>query len=122
MTQGKSVIFDSPCFYTDLLESGLELSRHFGATYLYIECVLNDLDELDRRLRSRTRHPSQVAGVRGEPTVGSGKTRVDEEVFLDWMKNMKRPERDYLVLDTSESIETVTQAVIAYVTSRINEE
>jgi predicted kinase len=120
LMQGKSVIFDSPCFYDSLLESGMQLARRFGAAYLYIECVLNDLEQLDRRLRSRPRHPSQVAGVQGQPTPASGEVLVNEQVFLEWMRGMKRPAGDYLVLDTSDDIEAVTQAAVAYVFSRIH--
>ena len=67
LAQGHSVIFDSPCFYDNLLRRGQQLAKTFGATYRYIECVLEDLDELDRRLQTRPRHRSQVTGVRTSP-------------------------------------------------------
>jgi predicted kinase len=52
LTQGYSVIFDSPCLYIELLERGQRVAREVGAHYRYIECVVADLDELDRRLRT----------------------------------------------------------------------
>ena len=119
LAQRKSVIFDSPCFYTELLGNGIALAERFGAVYLYIECVLNDLDELDRRLRSRRSRISQLSGVRKRPAAGSEKALADEQVFLEWMKDMKQPGGDYLVLDTSASVEDITQNAIAYVISRI---
>ena len=117
LRQGHSVIFDSPCLYRDLLERGRELARAAGATYRYIECVLDDLDELDRRLRARPRLPSQLAGVRGPPTAGSGKARVDEAIFRDWIANMQRPDSGGLVLDATRSPEECLAAALAYVTT-----
>ena len=72
LQQGHSVIFDSPCFYTELLHRGQTLAADYGADYRYIACVLQDLDELDRRLQTRVRQPSQVAGVYTPPTPGWG--------------------------------------------------
>jgi predicted kinase len=115
LKQHHSVIFDSPCFYENLLERGQRLAEEFDAEYRYVECVLEDLDELDRRLRTRPRLPSQVAGVRVPPTDGSGKTRIDDEIFRDWIANMKRPQGDYLVLDTSRPLEVCIKEAITYV-------
>ena len=117
LRQGHSVIFDSPCLYRDLLEHGQDLAREIGATYRYIECVVNDLDELDRRLRARPRLPSQLAGVRSPPTAGSGKAHVDEAVFRDWLANMQRPASDYLVLDTTRPLHQCLEAAISYVSA-----
>jgi predicted kinase len=115
--QGHSVVFDSPCFYVELLERGQRLARELGAYYRYIECVVADLDELDRRLRMRPRLPSQVAGVWGLPAKGSGKAHVGEEVFRDWMANMKRPAVGYLALDTTRSLDVCIEEAIAYIMS-----
>ena len=114
LQQGHSVIFDSPCFYEELLERGQRLAEEYNATYRYIECVLHDLDELDRRLRLRQRMPSQVAGVYGPPTTGSGKTTSGEVLFPDWIANMKRPQSTYLTLDTSLPCEECIAAALAY--------
>ena len=115
MGQGHSVIFASPCFYTELLERGQRLAREVGACYRYIECVVADLDELDRRLRTRPRLPSQVAGVQVLPTEGSGKAQAGEDVFRDWIANMKRPAAGYLVLDTTRSLDVCIEEAIAYI-------
>jgi predicted kinase len=112
--QGHSIIFDSPCFYVDLLERGQRLAREAHARYFYIECVVDDIQELDRRLRARPRQPSQVAGVRAQPAVGSGKVHIDEAVFRDWIANMKRPEGKYLVLDTTRPIEACVEEAMNY--------
>jgi predicted kinase len=114
LRQGHSVIHDSPCFYSDLLERGRRLAREANARYFYIECVIDDLDELDRRLRTRSRLQSQVAGVWAKPTYGSGKARIDEAVFRDWIANMKRPGKGYLVLDTSHPLNACIEKAMAY--------
>src|SRR6186713_2757617 len=45
LQQGHSVIFDSPCFYEELLARGQRLAAEMGALYRYIECRIDDLDE-----------------------------------------------------------------------------
>jgi predicted kinase len=115
LQQGFSVIFDSPCFYVELLERGQRLAQEAGAVYRYVECQLGDLDELDRRLRTRPRLPSQLAGIRVPPTKGSGKTEIGDEVFRDWIANMKRPAGGYLVLDTTRPLEECLDAALAYI-------
>ena len=67
LRQGYSAIFDSPCFYVELLERGQQLAQEAGARYRYVECAVTDLEVLDRRLRMRPRMPSQVAGVWAPP-------------------------------------------------------
>ena len=114
VSQGHSVIFDSPCLYTEQLEFGMNLARETGIRYLYIECVTENLDEIDRRLKSRPNHRSQLTSVRDKPSAGSGKPVVNDQLFLDWMQNMKRPD-DYLALDTSQQIEEYTPIAINYV-------
>jgi predicted kinase len=117
LQQGYSVIFDSPCFYEELLERGQLLAREAHAEYRYIECVVADLDELDRRLRTRPRLPSQLAGVWAPPTAGSGKTYISDDVFRDWIANMKRPAIDYLTLDTTQSLDMCVDVAVAYITT-----
>lgn len=114
LQQGHSVIFDSPCFYDELLERGERLAEAYGAAYRYIECVLQDLCELDRRLRTRQRMPSQVAGIYAQPTTGSGKRASGEALFQDWIANMKRPQGAFLTLDTSLPCEECIMAALAY--------
>lgn len=118
LSQGHSVIFDSPCYFKELLERGQRLAREAGATYLYVECVVEDLDELDRRLRARPRLPSQVAGVYSPITEASGKTRSGDQVFREWIMNMKRPDHNYLVLDTTRPLDLCVEQVMEYIGRR----
>jgi hypothetical protein len=59
--------------------------------------------------------PSQLAGVRIAPTEGSGKAQSGDDMFRNWSANMKRPNTDYLVLDTTRPVEVCVEAAIAYV-------
>ncbi len=114
LEQGFNVIFDSPCLYRELLEHGQQLAEEVGAAYRYIECVVSDLDELDRRLRARQRLRSPLAGVRVPPSAGSGKARVDD-VFREWAADMKRPDGAYLTLDTSRPVQACVDEAISYI-------
>jgi predicted kinase len=115
LLQGCNVIFDSPCYYQELLEKGQQLAQAVGAVYLYLECRVEDLNELDRRLRTRTRHPSQVAGVSFPLTDSSGKTQTSNEIFSEWIENMKRPDSGYLVLDTMRPLEVCIAEAMRYI-------
>jgi predicted kinase len=115
LRQGCHVIFDSPCYYQELLERGQQLAQAAGATYLYIECLVEDLDELNRRLQTRSRHRSQVAGVYLLPPNGSGETGPGKELFQEWIANMKRPKSDYLVLDTTRPFAECLEEAMKYI-------
>lgn len=115
LQQRQSVIFDSPCFYEELLQRGERLAQETGAAYRYIECRAEDLDELDRRLRTRVRMPSQLAGVYAAPTPGSGKSQTGAEYFRYQIANMKRPTSAYLTLDMLRPLPICLAEAIAYV-------
>lgn len=55
LSQGHCVIFDSPCFYQEMLEKGQGLSKKHQANYKYIECYLDDYIEINKRLKTRQR-------------------------------------------------------------------
>lgn len=113
--QGFSVIFDSPCFYEELLERGQRLAREANAPYFYIECVLKDLVELDRRLKGRPSQRSQVRGLNESPVDVVEGRPVNEALFRNWIAHMKRPQSNYLVLNTDRPLEICVQEALAYV-------
>jgi predicted kinase len=115
LQQGFHVIFDSLCYYQELLDRGQQLAQAAGATFLYIECLVEDLDELDRRPQARSRHHSQVAGVYSSPPGSSGETGPGKEVFQEWIANMKRPKSDYLVLDTTRPFADSLEKAMKYI-------
>lgn len=59
LEQEHSVILDSPCLYDGMVEKGIGLYRKYGATYKYIECYLNNIEEINRRLQTREYKISQ---------------------------------------------------------------
>ena len=62
LRQGHRVVIDSPCFYDELLDCGQSIAARAGVAYRYIECVTDDLEVLDRRLRA---HPRRAGTGRG---------------------------------------------------------
>lgn len=113
--QGLSVVLDSPCFYQQLLDEGLRLARETGACYRYVECVTEDLAEISRRLRSRTPLRSQRADLGlASADLAGGETVSGEELFREWMRNMKRPPHSYLRVDTSCPLADYLPEVLAF--------
>ena len=112
---GVGVVLDSPCFYQELLDAGLRLAEETGACYRYVECVTEDLAELSRRLRGRAPLRSQRVdlGVASADLAG-GETVPGEELFRDWIRNMKRPPHSYLRVDTSRPLADCLPAVFAF--------
>jgi predicted kinase len=107
LEQGHTVIIDSPCFYRELLDNGEAIAQRRDARYLYIECRLDDLDEIDRRLRSRSPRRSQRSSVDGPPPDANvDPERSGRELFQAWIDGMQRPATDFLVLDTSRELTT----------------
>lgn len=114
LQQGHTVIFDSPCFYAELLENGRQMAKRAGAAYGYIECVVSDLAVLDARLRARQKMPSQVTAVYQTITDGNGKQWSGEKLFQEWIAHMKRPQTNFLTLDTTQPIDICLQKAMAY--------
>jgi predicted kinase len=116
LRQGFNVILDSPCFYDELLARGQQIAREAKSQYLYIECIVENLNELDLRLRNRNRRSSQVAGIQRSAEESMGDERfIEARVFEDWVANMKRPAREYLRLDTSQPLETSIDQAMQYI-------
>ncbi|MDF2963764.1 MAG: zeta toxin family protein, partial [Paenibacillus sp.] len=63
LSQGHKVIHDSPCFYSEMVDKGLGLSEKHHAKYKYVECYLNDVAEINNRLKQRDRMISQIQQV-----------------------------------------------------------
>lgn len=115
LSQGHSVVIDSPCFYDQLLQKGQEIAAGAGAEYKYIECMVGDLALVESRLRGRVTMRSQRIGMSTPPIDSLGDGEVDgEALFTDWRANMKRPDSDYLTLDTSKPLADCLAAVTEY--------
>jgi predicted kinase len=63
--QGRNVIVDSPCQYTEILERGTALAEKSNYEYKYVWCRVKseDVEMLDQRIRSRAPMRSQRTGV-----------------------------------------------------------
>lgn len=60
LSQGNNVIFDSPCLYEEMIEKGTGLAKKYNVKYKYVECYLDDSNEINARLKSRERMISQI--------------------------------------------------------------
>lgn len=114
--RGHNIVIDSPCLYSDLLSFGQQLALETGARYCYIECRLDDLEELTRRIRQRTSMPSQnkngpLDDELIEHREEQGKNAKD--LFLNWAESMKRPDQ-YLVLDSTETVDKNLRFALNY--------
>jgi predicted kinase len=104
LSQGHSVVFDSPCFYDKMLEKGTELSRKYNVSYKYVECFLDDYTQINYRLRNRDGMISQF-------------NEVNEEMFNYGIHNSKKPdEQKCLTVDTKQPLESYIHEVIKYLT------
>ncbi|KAI1266018.1 hypothetical protein F5Y18DRAFT_35159 [Xylariaceae sp. FL1019] len=116
LAQGRTVIIDSVCNYDEVIERGTALAAAQGCEYRYVECQGNDIEILDRRLRSRTSLSSQRTGV-NEPPLGSTTTsgstmsvetsRCADELdgsalFKKWM-NPRRPDSGVIAVDATRN-------------------
>lgn len=106
--QGHNVILDSPCLYGEMIEKGLTLTRKHQALYKHVECLLDDFDEVNRRLAAREALRSQISQV-------ASKTQ-----FRDILDQCKRPEDvACLQVDTSQPMESYIDTVCKYVQSTV---
>ncbi|HDR4725787.1 AAA family ATPase [Bacillus cereus group sp. Sample62] len=104
LEQGHSVILDSPCLYEGMVEKGMKLSNKHGVKYKYIEGYLNNMEEINNRLRTRKRMVSQIG-------------KVDSEVaFKKWLDGSKRPlNSEYLIVDSGKPLERYAQKMMDYI-------
>ncbi|KAI1171550.1 P-loop containing nucleoside triphosphate hydrolase protein [Nemania sp. FL0916] len=115
MKQGFSVIIDSTCNYAEVLARGSALAAQGGYEYWYVECKVQDLDLLDRRLGSRDSKASQRTSVDRHP-VAAQHTRAGEDpraLFVKWIENPCRPSYDNaIVVDATEHPETLRDQIL----------
>lgn len=117
LAQGLGVIIDSPCFYDELLAAGQALAAKHGVPYRYVECVTNDLNLLDTRLRSRPALRSQRLSVDGPPIdLDPDRERTGSDLFADAIAHMKRPDT-YLQLDTTKPLDECVAEALAFLDS-----
>ncbi|KAH8159744.1 hypothetical protein CIB48_g8499 [Xylaria polymorpha] len=115
--QGRSVIIDSVCNYDEVLDRGTALGEKYGCTYRYVECRVEDMDLLDRRLRDRTPLRSQRTGVYEPPldSLANGMRASVEgaALFEKWM-NPRRPDDAavHIAVDSTRPLEECLVAIL----------
>jgi predicted kinase len=98
----KSVIIDTPCFYEETVENGIKIAKEYRAKYKYIECRLEDFDEISNRLRTRQSSISQINSA-------------EKEQFFSAIDKSKKPANyKHLSIDSSVPIESNIRCVLAY--------
>ncbi|WP_274310120.1 AAA family ATPase [Solibacillus daqui] len=104
LAQGRSVILDSPCLYSEIIERGTAISRKYEAKYKYIECYLDDFFEINCRLTSRQKRLSQISEVKSV------------EVFHNALKHCKKPlNNDFLTVNSKEPLNSYINQVMEYI-------
>ncbi|KAI8948911.1 hypothetical protein F4801DRAFT_433644 [Xylaria longipes] len=115
--QGRSVVVDSVCNYEEVLDRGTALAEKYGYTYRYVECRVEDLDLLDRRLHDRIPLRSQRTGVHepppDSPDNGTGASVDGATLFGKWM-NPRRPDdaAALITVDSTHGPEKCLEAVM----------
>ncbi|CAM5215292.1 putative kinase OS=Ureibacillus acetophenoni OX=614649 GN=SAMN05877842_11372 PE=4 SV=1 [Ureibacillus acetophenoni] len=104
LSQGQKVIFDSPCLYEEMITKGTALAKKYHAPYKYVECYLNDFNEINLRLKNRESKISQIKEVKSI------------EGFRFTIENSKKPpQHKCLVVDTSKPLDSYIQEVLEYI-------
>lgn len=103
LSQNHRVIFDSPCLYVEMVQNGTNLASKYNVKYKYVECILNNFDAINYRLKNRERKVSQIKEVKSI------------EDFRYTIENSKKPEKHKcLIVDTSKSLDSYIQEVLNY--------
>lgn len=104
LSQGQNVIFDSPCLYQEMVDKGIDLSKKYNAKYKYVECYLNDFEEVNNRLRNRVRMVSQIKEISSK------------ETFKSTIENSKKPiGYKCIVIDTGKPLKSYIDKVVNYI-------
>ena len=108
LEQGLAVIVDSTCNFQEVVDRGSALAGRHGCVYWYVECYVEDIDLLDRRLRARVPMRSQRAGV-SEPPAAAARSaaRAGEDsraLFRRWISEPCRPRSNVIVVDAGGSL------------------
>ncbi|MFJ8261453.1 AAA family ATPase [Rummeliibacillus sp. NPDC094406] len=104
LSQGRSVILDSPCLYEEQVEKGVELALRFNVKYKYIECYIDDYNLINDRLAKRERLISQIPQIHSK------------EAFEYTIQNGEKPENlEILKIDTNQTLSNYFPLVIEYI-------
>ncbi len=99
--QGYSVVADGPAGWPIIEQKGKGVARATGAAYRMIECVVEDAEEVSRRLATRKGLPTQPRSR------------------FDWNSRpgAAEPSSDRLVLDGRRPVRDLAREAVAYIRS-----
>jgi predicted kinase len=112
--QGRSVIIDSTCNFRETLDQGMTLAKSYDYEYKYVECRVNDMDLLDRRLGSRVPMRSQRTGIVLPPSDANRSATHDQyhAQFKKWIENPCRPAEGAIIVDSTSNQEDCLEHVL----------
>lgn len=106
LSLGHEVIYDCPCLYEEMISNGTMLAEKYKVNYKYVECYLNDMQEINKRLKNRERKISQIERVSSE------------KEFLQTVTGSKRsPNHKCYIVDSSQPPESYLEDVMHYLNS-----
>jgi predicted kinase len=108
LDQGRHVVLDTTSHYPDIPERSALLAADAGARFRFIECTLQDTQELKRRLTTRPRRSSQMGQFDVTPR---GSTA--EKVGVHRWKTYG-PSDGWLVLDLAAPLEDYLRVALNY--------
>lgn len=91
LSKGISVIIDTPCFYQETVDKGVELCNKNGSSYKYLECIVDEYEEIERRLGSRKRLATQIEST------------TEERYYSVYNKSVKPQEHEILTINTTSA-------------------
>ncbi|GAA3138961.1 putative kinase [Kribbella aluminosa] len=114
LVQGRDVVMDSPCFWPRIVNEGIAIAEENGAAYRYVECRVQDLQQLDERLRRRPRLRTHRPSLNQPPADAGGEPVDGEALVREWMDKAHRPADNYLQLDMDRPLADVLPEVDHY--------
>ena len=104
LSQGNNVIFDSPCLYEEMIEKGTALAKKYNVKYKYVECYLDDIDEINLRLKNRKGMISKIKEIKSV------------DAFKYTINNSKKPSKGKsLLVNTRHPIDGYLQTAMNYI-------
>ncbi|PUU72266.1 hypothetical protein B9Z19DRAFT_1011344 [Tuber borchii] len=116
MKQGFSVIIDSTCNFPEVLDQGSAHAKQYGYAYWYVECKVEDVDLLDKRLRTRDPMTSQRTGVDQPPSAAAAHgARGGEDhraLFKRWIEHPCHPKDNVVIVDSTGNLEMLRDYIM----------
>lgn len=60
LDQGQSIVLDTPCYYEEIIEKGMQFSNDYHASYKYLDCKVRNFQVVSKRIQLRENMISQI--------------------------------------------------------------